>query len=55
MRQLGLVGLKTPIVVEAAVGKDGTVSADHQKMTCKGVLTDGAGHSASYVDVYDRM
>src|SRR5437016_8886287 len=26
MRQLGLVGLKTPIVVEAAVGKDGTVS-----------------------------
>jgi hypothetical protein len=32
-----------------------TVSADHQKMTCKGVLTDGAGHTASYVDVYDRM
>jgi len=32
-----------------------TVSADHQKMTCKGVLTDGAGHRASYVDVYDRM
>ncbi len=32
-----------------------TVSADHQKMTCKGVLTDGAGHSAGYVDVYDRM
>jgi hypothetical protein len=24
-------------------------------MTCKGVLTDGAGHTASYVDVYDRM
>jgi len=32
-----------------------TVSADNQKMTCKGVLTDGAGHRASYVDVYDRM
>jgi len=32
-----------------------TVSADHQKMTCTGVLTDGAGHTASYVDVYDRM
>jgi len=32
-----------------------TVSADDQKMTCKGVLTDGAGHTASYVDVYDRM
>jgi hypothetical protein len=32
-----------------------TVSADHQKMTCKGVLTDGAGHTARYVDVYDRM
>ena len=32
-----------------------TVSADQQKMTCKGVLTDGAGHSASYVDIYDRM
>src|SRR5258705_450826 len=32
-----------------------TVSADHQKMTCKGVVSDGAGHTASYVDVYDRM
>ena len=32
-----------------------TVSADHWKMTCKGVLTDGAGHRAIYVDVYDRM
>ena len=32
-----------------------TVSADHRTMTCKGVLTDGAGHTASYVDVYDRM
>jgi len=32
-----------------------TVSADQLKMTCKGVLTDGAGHTASYVDVYDRM
>jgi len=32
-----------------------TVSADHRKMTCKGVLTDGAGHTATYVDVYDRM
>ena len=32
-----------------------TVSADRQKMTCKGVVTDGAGHKASYVDVYDRM
>ena len=32
-----------------------TVSADNQKMTCKGVLTDGASHRAGYVDVYDRM
>src|SRR2546430_16856958 len=32
-----------------------TVSADHRKMTCKGVLTDGAGHTATHVDVYDRM
>ncbi|PYN44105.1 MAG: hypothetical protein DME00_25555 [Candidatus Rokuibacteriota bacterium] len=32
-----------------------TVSGDHWKMTCKGVLTDGAGHTARFVDVYDRM
>lgn len=32
-----------------------TVSADQQRMTCRGVLTDGAGHTVSYVDVYDRM
>jgi hypothetical protein len=32
-----------------------TVSADHRTMTCKGVLTDGADHTASYVDAYDRM
>jgi hypothetical protein len=32
-----------------------TVSADRKTMTCKGVVTDGAGHQASYVDVYDRM
>jgi len=32
-----------------------TVSPDGQTMTCKGVVTDGAGQKASYVDVYDRM
>ena len=32
-----------------------TVSANHEKMTCKGVLSDGKGHSVSYVDVYDKM
>jgi len=32
-----------------------TVSADQQKMTCRGVLTDGNGQTANYVDVYDRM
>jgi len=32
-----------------------SVSADQQRMTCKGVLTDGAGHTANYVDLYDRM
>jgi hypothetical protein len=32
-----------------------TVSADRRQMTCKGVLGDGLGYSASYVDVYDRM
>lgn len=32
-----------------------TVSANHDQMTCKGVLNDGKGHSVSYVDVYDRM
>jgi hypothetical protein len=32
-----------------------TVSANRQQMTCQGVLSDGQGHSMSYVDVYDRM
>jgi hypothetical protein len=32
-----------------------TVSADQQQMTCRGVLTDGNGQTANYVDVYDRM
>jgi hypothetical protein len=32
-----------------------TVSANRKQMTCKGVVSDGQGHSARYVDVYDRM
>jgi hypothetical protein len=32
-----------------------TLSADGTKMTCKGVLNDGDGQTANYVDVYDRM
>ena len=32
-----------------------TVSADQQQMTCRGVLTDGNGQTANYVDVYERM
>jgi len=32
-----------------------TVSADLRQMTCRGVLTDEQGRTASYVDVYDRM
>ena len=32
-----------------------SVSADRRQMTCKGVLTDGHGHTVNYVDVYDRM
>jgi hypothetical protein len=32
-----------------------TVSANRQQMTCRGVLTDGKGHTVNYVDVYDRM
>ena len=32
-----------------------TVSANRKQLTCKGVLSDGQGHSVSYVDVYDRM
>ena len=32
-----------------------TVSANHNQMTCKGVLSDSRNHSVSYVDVYDRM
>jgi len=32
-----------------------TVSTNQQQMTCRGVLTDGRGHTVSYVDVYDRM
>ena len=32
-----------------------SVSANHDQMTCKGVLSDGRGHSVYYVDVYDRV
>ena len=32
-----------------------TVSADRTQMTCKGLVSDEQGHSASYVDVYGRM
>ena len=32
-----------------------TVSADHKKMTCKGVISSGDGRTANYLDVYDRM
>ena len=31
-----------------------TLSADHTQMTCRGVLTKGAGRTVNYVDVYDR-
>jgi hypothetical protein len=32
-----------------------TLAADQKKMTCKGVLNDGAGHVTNYVDIFDRM
>jgi hypothetical protein len=32
-----------------------TVSADQRRMTCRGVLRDGEGHTVDYVAVYDRM
>ena len=32
-----------------------TVEADQKKMTCKGVLSDGASRVTNYVDVFDRM
>ena len=32
-----------------------TVSADRTQMTCRGLVSDGQGRSASYVDIYDRM
>jgi len=32
-----------------------TVSPDRMKMTCRGVESDGKGHSANYVDVFDRQ
>jgi len=32
-----------------------TVSADQRQLTCRGVLTDGNGHTANYVDIYDRV
>ena len=31
-----------------------TVSPDRKKLTCRGVESDGKGHSANYVDVFDR-
>jgi hypothetical protein len=43
------------------ISKDGNsdrssceVSTDRKKMTCRGTESDGKGHSANYVDVYDR-
>jgi hypothetical protein len=30
------------------------LSKDGKKMTCRGTESDGKGHSANYVDVYDR-
>ncbi len=32
-----------------------TVASNQKTMTCKGVLSDGQGHTANYADVYDRM
>jgi hypothetical protein len=32
-----------------------TLATDQRKMTCRGVLSDGKGHTVNYVDVYDRM
>ena len=32
-----------------------TISEDPKQMTCRGVLTNRDGKTASYVDVYDRM
>jgi hypothetical protein len=32
-----------------------TLAADQKTMSCSGALDDGEGHSANYVDVYDRM
>ncbi len=31
-----------------------SVSADRKTMTCRGIESDGKGHFAAYVDVYDR-
>ena len=33
---------------------DCSLSPDFRKMTCRGSENDGKGHSADYVDVYDR-
>jgi hypothetical protein len=32
-----------------------TLSADHKRMTCRGVLTEGDAQPVNYVDVYDRL
>ena len=32
-----------------------TLSADQKVMTCKGLLNEGNGRTANYVDVYDRI
>ena len=32
-----------------------TLSSGGRRMTCRGVLSDGQGHTLTYVDVYDRM
>jgi hypothetical protein len=32
-----------------------TAASDQKTMSCKGVLSDGQGHTTNYADVYDRM
>jgi hypothetical protein len=32
-----------------------TVASDQKTMACRGVLSDGQGHTTNYADVYDRM
>ncbi|HYM04013.1 MAG TPA: hypothetical protein VET85_13760 [Stellaceae bacterium] len=57
--EVKMIGAALDITYKVADGSSDhvscSVSADNNKMTCRGTESDGKGHSANYVDVYNRQ